>query len=437
MERQRDEALEHAKSAAAAAAEQAAAVADGAASSALHRSAERGDLAAVLAILDGAHGEASKRFHGSEAAACPGSHSGTVLVDSRDQYGCTPLHYSSCATVTKALLEARADVDARDGDGLTPLHHASALGLGSGLCTERAANGGRGVAVANSSYTVGAVLLEAGANTTCCDQMQRSALSYACAEDGCGRLAYAIVCQMLRDNELATKADGSGGAEDGSFQVPVGLDMDVNGWTPLRHAVTHGRIEAVIGMLDASLRLCQDVEPHGRAAGAESEKLANTLPSFGLDEDLPAMVGIARANGHFPLAQLLAMFHQQRRGSGRAVGPAMRLRLSANHLAALVISARPPISALALIAGPDGRPSTDTFDVHGAVAEVAAFVLKQRHAFLGGLHSKGSACSSHGGAHRQEGVCWVGLLDVELCATILHIHSRSRAVGLLPYINCH
>lgn len=405
------EALHHAESAALDAAEQAAAVAEGAALSPLHRSAERGDLFAVLALLGANNSEGSESVEEF------------VTVNNRDQFGCTALHYSSSAQVTEALLAAGADVDARDADGLTPLHHASALGL--------------------DSDAVGVALLRAGANTSCCDQMQRTALSYACAEEDCGKLAHIIVRNMMHDEELArtgTCRDDDTDCNEGCpTESLVGLDKDANGWTPLQHAVTHGRIEATIVLLDATRRPLQtNHRRFCKCDACDAENLEKGKPHCvpRSEQDLIKMAEIARENGHQRLAQLLAIFHRLRQPhgahsptTGEHVG---RVELSANSLGVLVMSPTPIISAMVASASQKGKGG---FDVLEAVTEVGDFVLSQRHAFASGLALKTSSSTCE--EPERTSVCWVGLLTWELCRIILQMHSRSPAVGLLSYINYH
>ena len=145
----------------------------------LHRSAERGDVAAVRALLSG------------EAA-------GLEAVQMRDSHGCTPLHCASGAEVVAALLASGADCDAADVDGLTPLHHAAGAG--------------------DSSHAVGRALLDGGANTTCCDKMRRTPLSYACSEEGCWRLALCILLRM-QEQEGALEEACKGGSGGGSWRL--------------------------------------------------------------------------------------------------------------------------------------------------------------------------------------------------------------------------
>jgi ankyrin repeat protein len=76
----------------------------------LHELAGQGQTAALRALLDG-----------SPAATA-------AALDSRDESGCTPLHFAADRGQLAALallLDAGADTNARDADGQTPLHYAA------------------------------------------------------------------------------------------------------------------------------------------------------------------------------------------------------------------------------------------------------------------------------------------------------------------------
>ena len=103
----------------------------------LHRSAMRGDSAAIEMLLKLGADVNSADQHGKTALhdACLKGHVVTarLLLDrgakigARDEDGATPLHDAALGGDPKViylLLARKADVDARDSKGLTPLNYA-------------------------------------------------------------------------------------------------------------------------------------------------------------------------------------------------------------------------------------------------------------------------------------------------------------------------
>ena len=97
-------------------------------------------------------------------------------VNTRDEYGNTPLHWATrysdiSAPITVALIEAGADVNAQDDEGKTPLHEAAAR------------SGGRAIIEA---------LIEAGADATVRDDEGKTPWGHARSGD-----AYRILGEAL------------------------------------------------------------------------------------------------------------------------------------------------------------------------------------------------------------------------------------------------
>lgn len=347
----------------------------------LHRSAERGDVAAVRSLLSG------------EAA-------GLEAVQMRDSHGCTPLHCASTAEVVAALLASGADCDAADVDGLTPLHHAAGAG--------------------DSSHAVGRALLDGGANTTCCDKMRRTPLSYACSEEGCWRLALCIL-ERMQEQEGALEEACKGGSGGGSWRLSgtvrtaitprrlhpsllTGLadgwpvqEQDAQGWTPLHHAAANGRSEAAIVLLDHCAARVAVAEAAEVAADRGHHQMVALLGLFG---DAAAAAPAPEAA---PAPPALAPF----------VRPGQRMRLSANCIDATL---RGPLW------GAWGLPGAEADTV------VMACVNAQRHAFAAALWRRRGADDDEA-AQADGDRCWPSVLDRHLCECILRWHARC---GTLP-----